>query len=426
MLEIIQGHGTQNLHFRAEMFDKRKIHPGNLLGLGTGAHDFRDDFRQGDKRSEPGMTHRSDRSRTIRQFQNPAEHAHSQGLAADRADVFVRMHLARIHDHPALAVPVQMVLALFGIELHGSPKLRGRKLPLESPENPGIVFGPVKDIGLTPQIGPGVGIGIGDKGVFVQIRPQPVHGRVRGESGLQGENLRGQIPEAFLHGVEARFGPEYREPRCPDMRGNEMGLQDHFQEISGIEPQNGPTVGFDIADLGEPGVEFFHGIQIGHVHEIVHLPDLVTPLVDGTDLGTEQKPGPTRQFHPLHAGNLAAQPLGILEAKQPALVGLELVFEHGHPPGMGEIPGPDHVEPLDARPGSQVAKGQILAGGPGKPGMNMQIGQKRAHGSGSPVRRLRMDECSRTGIGNAAKSPRNMPSIRPGGKGQGVFFGGDE
>ena len=100
-------------------------------------------------------------------------------------------------------------------------------------------------------------IGIGDEGESIEGRQPPVHGRIGGQAGFEGMNVRREVAEALLDGIEAGECAEEGEMGRPDMRGDEDGLgagiQRDFEEIMGGQAKDRTAVGMDIAD----GLQFF-------------------------------------------------------------------------------------------------------------------------------------------------------------------------
>ena len=72
----------------------------------------------------------------------------------------------------------------------------------------------------------------------------------------------------------------------------------YFQEIVAVEPQDGPTIGLEIANSPQSAIERFDTRQIGEHDEVVHLARAAVLLVDRADLHGRQKADvvPTAQF----------------------------------------------------------------------------------------------------------------------------------
>ena len=80
-------------------------------------------------------------------------------------------------------------------------------------------------------------------------------------------DVAGQIPEALLHGIEAGEGAKQSEVGRPDVSGDEFrvraGVQGQLQQVPTVQPQNGPSVGVDVADGLQPGGELVRRLQRG-------------------------------------------------------------------------------------------------------------------------------------------------------------------
>ena len=117
---------------------------------------------------------------------------------------------------------VQVVLALLGEELHRAQEPLPRA---DSPDELRVADAGVQKVRLPPQLGGGVGVGVGEQGEPVQTGEPPVHGRVRGETRLHGVDLPREVVKALLHRVEAREGPEEGEMGRPDVGRDELRLR---------------------------------------------------------------------------------------------------------------------------------------------------------------------------------------------------------
>ena len=71
-----------------------------------------------------------------------------------------------------------------------------------------------------------------------------------------------------------------------------IGFQAKLQQVPGVEAEDGTSVG---ADVPPQGFDFFldspHRLEPGREYQVVYLPYPVTVLVDGTDLGCQEKTG---------------------------------------------------------------------------------------------------------------------------------------
>ena len=175
-----------------------------------------------------------------------------------------------------------MILPLLGEKLHGpAVTLAG----LECPTHGEVVQLRIEHTCLAADPGRRVGIGIGDQRVPVEAGEPPVHGRVRREPRLQGEDLAGQIVVALFDRVEARLGAQHREPRRPDVGGDQVApfarLKRDLQKVAGIEPQNGTAVGIHVADPCQAILHALGLLQVRGVDEMVDLAGAAVLLVDG-------------------------------------------------------------------------------------------------------------------------------------------------
>jgi len=104
-----------------------------------------------------------------------------------------------------------------------------------------------------------VGVGIGDQGEAVEGREPPVHRRVGGKTGFQGEDVLGLLLEAFLHGVEPGEGAEKRIPRRPHVRRDDEGLRGHaaheLDELLYRETEDGPAVSGQVPEPAQGPVD---------------------------------------------------------------------------------------------------------------------------------------------------------------------------
>ena len=280
----------------AEGVDQAHVAIRGLAARRPAAEQFSGDLQERDEAVHRRRTGRVHGLRPVGQFHHPVEHADGQRPAAVRAEAAVFAGPGRLQADAALAMAVAVVLALFRVELHRGrePLVAGRVLrgadglaQAEKIEAGG------KEVGLAAELGGRVTVGVGDEGEAVQGRDEPVHLRVRGEAGLQGEDLVAQIAETLLDGVEPGLGAEQGKPRGPDVGRNEEPLrrlvEQNFEQVAGIQPEDGPAVRGDVAERGELGVETAHRIEIRQVEQVVDLAHPAAALVDGADLGREDK-----------------------------------------------------------------------------------------------------------------------------------------
>jgi len=146
-----------------------------------------------------------------------------------------------------------------------------------------------------------------------------------------------------------------------DERAARINLQDDFQEVATVQPQDGPAVGADVADAFEPRLQPFQRGKGGHKDQVMDLADSVVLLVDVADLAAQQK-----AHRPLtgrrHFGLNGGQQVG-LEAKQPLLGRFQLFLQFGQPARVGNVARSDEMNALPLRPLGQPFQIQILAGG---------------------------------------------------------------
>ena len=227
---------AEDIQLRPQFAQQAAVTLLHLARAGAHAQNFTHHLRQGNQGLGLGLQGQLGRSFAVGQFQHAVQHAHGQGLAADRADIVQGQGIARFQHHVAGPVPVQMVFAFFGIEFHGAQKTAvqvflgfapGRRA--QGREHARVRGRPGKKIGLATQVGSGMGVGIGNQGIAVQPADQAVHGRVRGEAGFQGENMLGKVGEAVLQTIKAGFGAEQGEPGRPDMGGHQHALRHGFE-----------------------------------------------------------------------------------------------------------------------------------------------------------------------------------------------------
>jgi hypothetical protein len=88
-----------------------------------------------------------------------------------------------------------------------------------------------------------VGVGIGDQNIWIQLRQQPVHGRVGREAGFQSVDMGCQILETLLDIIKPGFRAEKGKPGCPHMGGNKKrpitGFQNDLQQVLESSPRIG-------------------------------------------------------------------------------------------------------------------------------------------------------------------------------------------
>ena len=141
--------------------------------------------------------------------------------------------------------------------------------------------------------------------------------------------------------------------------GVRTGLERDLQQVAGIEPEDRPSIGRDIADAGEPRRDAIDRLEIGRVDEVMDFAGAVGLLVDGRDLDLEH------EAHRRAAGGRQRLRDRLLDlVAQPVEAGLrrhELLLELGAPGRMGEVAGRDHADALAACPGGEVFEVEIPA-----------------------------------------------------------------
>ena len=351
--------------------------PGDRLALRADLMDLGEDLGQGNQALHRtcGLG-RCDLLPPIREVLDPVHDAHRQRLAAYRASAPMFPRLAGREADVAVAVAVQMVLALFGKELQRTPVPLAR---LQRSAQGEIVQLGVEDAHLPSELFRRMGIGVGHEPEAVQGRDPPVHRRVRGKARLHGENVGAQVPVAVVDGVETRLRAERREPGRPDMGGDEIRagvrFQGDLQQVPGIEAQDRPSVRVQVADPGQAVHHPLRCLEIRGVDQVMDLSCLVELLVDGRNLDrqheTHRAPAaPAGRRKPLLDGPFQIGP----QAEQPRLRGHELLLQLGPPRRMGEVARGDDADALLAGPDGQMLKVAVPAGGPGVLGMDVQIG----------------------------------------------------
>ena len=351
--------------------------PGDGLALRADLVDLGQDLGQGNQAAHrAGGPGRRGLLPPVRQILDPVHDADRQRLAAHRAAPPVLPGLAGREADVAMAVPVQVVLALLGKEFQRAPVPLAR---LQRPAQGEVVQLGVEDAHLPSELFRGVGVGVGHEPETVQGRHPPVHRRVRGEARLHREDVGAQVPVAVVDGVEARLRAQRGEPGRPDMGGNEIGagvrFQGDLQQVPGIEAQDRASVRVQVADPRQAVHHPLRRVEAGGVDQVVDLARLVELLVDGRDLDREHEPhrapaAPAGRRKPLLDGPLQIRP----QAEQPRLRGHELFLQLGPPRRMGEVAGGDDADALLARPDGQMLEIAVPAGRAGVLGVDVQIG----------------------------------------------------
>jgi hypothetical protein len=64
-------------------------------------------------------------------------------------------------------------------------------------------------------------------------------------------------------------------------------FQDDLQQVPGVEAEDRPAVGVEVADAPEARHQPLRRIQVRDAHHVVHLAGAIAPFVDGGDLHRE-------------------------------------------------------------------------------------------------------------------------------------------
>jgi hypothetical protein len=116
--------------------------------------------------------------------------ADRQRAAADRTPPAMGKSLARGKLHAAFAVTVEMVLALLGEKLDGADITVAR---LQGLANGEVVHRAIEGSRLAAEFSGRMGIRVGDQSVAVEHRQSPIHRRIGGKPGLDGEDVIGEV-----------------------------------------------------------------------------------------------------------------------------------------------------------------------------------------------------------------------------------------
>lgn len=308
--------------------------------------------------------------------------ADGERFSAFRAASGAGFGVGGFEPHPALAVPVEVVLALLGEELDGACEpVAGFQRAFDGV----VVEVGVEHGGLASQHRRGVRVGVADQGVAVEPGYAPVHLRVAGQAGFEGEDVPGEVPVGLVDGVEPGLGAQHREPRRPDVGRHQVtaGFEGDLQQVAGVEPEDGPPVGGEVADPPEAAGELLRGGEVRQVAQMVDLAGVLAVLVDGGDLAGEHEPHVAAAVRGHRRGDLPVQ-LGT-QPQQPWFGGFEDFAQVREPGGVGEVAGPDHGDALAPRPPRQVLDVAVLAARAGVLRVDVQIGVK-AHPVILPVR----------------------------------------
>ena len=371
--QVIERDLAQDAQLRPERGDQPAHLAGHLLALGPGGEELADDLGQLDQAGESRRPGRPETGRAVGQLRDAVQDPDRQRLAALRAPGGQRAGLLGADPDPALAVPVQVVLALFGEELD-----RAVQAP-PGPQRVGhreVVQLRAEHGGLPAQHRRGVRVGVADQPVGIQRRAGPVHRRIRRQAGFHREDVTGQVGVAVPDRVEAGLGAEHGEPWRPDVRGDQeaagTGRQGDLQQVPGIEAEDGPPVGGQVADLGQRLRDAVGGFEARRVQEMVHLTGPLIAAVDRGDLDREEETDRAGA-----GGRRIAQqpPLEVrADAEQAGLGRDQGVFQLRGPRGMGEVAGAEHAQALAQRPPGQMLDVAVLAARARELRVDMQVG----------------------------------------------------
>ena len=216
---IFDRHRVEDRKLRPECRDQPVVAALDRLARRAGGVDLRQHLRQRHQvLGLPGGRRRQRLLfRPIGQHFDPVQHANGDPLAAHRTAAVIRQCLARGEPRRTFAVAVEVILALFGKELDRAGVARAR---LERAPDGEVIHVAVEGGRLAAELAGRMGVRVRHQAVAVEHGEPPVHRRVRGEAGLDRENLRREVAVAFGDRIESRLRPERREPRRPNVRGH--------------------------------------------------------------------------------------------------------------------------------------------------------------------------------------------------------------
>ena len=153
--DIIQGRFPEYVEFISQLLQHVLILPRHLDTAGGGAHTAGDHFRKGYQVLIRPAARQPEGFLAVGQLFDPVKHTCGQLSAAHRAYTVILPGLGRTQAQVAFAVAVKMVFTLLREKLDGS----GQPLAsLDRAVKPFIGHGDIKQIGLPPQFGWGMGI----------------------------------------------------------------------------------------------------------------------------------------------------------------------------------------------------------------------------------------------------------------------------
>ena len=200
--DVLQRRLAQDVKFGPQLPQHLLVQPGYFDPAGRQAGGGANGFGQGRQTLKRQGVLFFGPQRPVCQLVYPVVHADGQFFAAHRADASHCLGFLGRQALAAVPMAVEVVLALLGKKLDGAPEPLCRA-PFQRPGQGGVGQVDVQQVGLPPQLVGRMGVGVGDQGEPVQGGDPPVHGRVRGEPGLQGMDIGRQVAKAFLDGVKA-------------------------------------------------------------------------------------------------------------------------------------------------------------------------------------------------------------------------------
>ena len=295
-------------------------------------------------------------------------HADSQLAPAYGAEAAALGRLYRSQADAAVAVPVQVILPLLREKFDRPQEALTRA---DGVNHSGIGERGIHQVGLPPQLGGGVGVGVGDECEPIQLGDAPVHRRIGREPCLHRVDVRRQVVKALLDGVKVGECAKHGKVRRPDVRRDELGLragvQRQLEQIAAVETQDWPSVGVDVPDGLQFCGQLVRRLQTGQQDHVVHLARFAIALIDAADLPRydEQR----ALFH-----RTPRQTEFVPQRVHPLARGDQLLFELLAPLRVGEVPSANHLDALAPCGELQVRGVAVLAGGTGKAGVYMQVG----------------------------------------------------
>ena len=346
---------------------------GDPLALGADVQNLGQHLRQ---RHEAADRARGGRRRVIvpvGQVVHAVHDADRQRLAAGRAASAQALGLLRQQAQIATPVAVEMVFTLFGEEFDRAqiapPGLQRR------PYGEVIEVG-VEDAGFAPQLFGRVRVGVGHQPEAIQRRDAPVHLRVGRQAGLDREDVRGEVGVALVDGVEPGLRAERGEPRRPDVGRHEIRtgvrLQRDLQQMPGVQTEDGPAVGPDVADGRQLVGDAAGRLEVRRVEQVMNFAGLVALFVDGRDFHRQQEARRPLTRGRQHGRDFLFQ-VGA-QAEEARLRGHQLLPQFGGPRRMREVARSDDGDPFLPRPIGEVFQVAVLAGRARIPGVDVQVG----------------------------------------------------